>query len=241
MLEFSHMVKTVDLSLTLACYNEGATLKDSLEKISKVLEDTKLSYEVLCIDDKSKDDTPTYLADFSKGKRNWKVFFHDENKGRGATVKEGILKSKGEAVGYIDVDLEVSAVYIPEFVRQVREGADVVIATRVYKIAPSNLLRSLSTVCYAALARWILKHGLRDSEAGYKFFSRKKILPVLKKCQNDHWFFDTEILIRSIDYGLVIRQIPVLFLKRQDKKSTVNLVSDTFKYLKELREFQLKR
>ncbi len=233
------MTKNPDLSLILACYNEGRTFKRSLEKINRVLADMNYSYEVICIDDKSKDKTPKTLKEYTKNKKNWKAFYHKKNKGRGATVKEGIRKAKGDIVGYIDVDLEVSAVYIPEFVRKTSDGgAEIVIATRVYKIALPTIIRSLSTVSYALLSRLVLEHNLKDTEAGYKFFSRKKILPVVKKCQDNHWFFDTEILMRGLDYNMKIKQIPVLFLKRQDKKSTVRLISDTLKYLKALREFR---
>lgn len=235
------MSKHLDLSLILACFNEGPTLKESLEKIENVLKDTNYSCEVICIDDKSTDSTLNIIEKFAKNRLDWQIFFHDKNKGRGATVKEGMFRAKGEVVGYIDVDLEVSASYIPEFVRLIRGGADVAIATRVYKIAPYNLIRSLSTVIYVTISRLILQHSLKDTEAGYKFFSRRRILNVVEKCQDDHWFFDTEILIRSLDNKLKIGQIPVLFLKRQDKKSTVRLVSDTLKYLKALVEFKWKR
>lgn len=235
------MKKEPDLSLILACYNEGHTLESSLKKIQNVLGDTNYSYEVICIDDKSNDDTSNILKKFVKNKKGWKAFFHEKNRGRGATVKEGMLKARGEVVGYIDVDLEVSASYIPEFVRQIRSGRDIAIATRIYKIELHNLIRSLSTVSYAAFSRLILNHSLKDTEAGYKFFSKKRILAVLEECQNNHWFFDTEILMRGLDHKLKIEQIPVLFLKRQEKKSTVRLVSDTLKYLKELKEFKQKR
>lgn len=235
------MGKRLDLSLILACFNEGPTLNSSLEKISNVLNDTNYSYEVICIDDKSIDNTLNIVEKFVKNKNNWKVFSHGKNKGRGATVKEGILMAKGEVVGYIDVDLEVSASYIPEFVSQVRNRFDVAIATRVYKIALHNLIRSLSTVVYVTLSRMILQHNLEDTEAGYKFFLRKSVLDVIKKCQDNHWFFDTEVLMRSLDNKLKIEQIPVLFLKRQDKKSTVRLVSDTLKYLKALINFKRDR
>lgn len=235
------MNKQVDFSLILACYNEGPTFNRSLDEISKVLNDTNYSYEVICIDDKSSDGTLTILNKFVKNRKTWTAFFHNNNKGRGATVKEGMLRARGKVVGYIDVDLEVSATYIPEFVRQIRNGVDVAIATRIYKIELHNLIRSLSTISYATLSRLVLGHRLRDTEAGYKFFSKKSLLIVLKECQDNHWFFDTEILIRCLNHKLTIGQIPVLFLKRQDKKSTVNILSDTFKYLKALWKFRRKR
>lgn len=232
------MDKRPDVSLVLACYNEGKTLKQSLEKIWEHLSGSRFTSEVICIDDASRDTTLETIENFAKHKKNWTVYSHTQNKGRGGTVKEGILKSKGKVVGYIDVDLEVSAAYINDFVRSIDKGADLAIATRVYKVAPSSLIRAASSILYTMLSRRILGHSFQDTEAGYKFFNRKRIIPILKKTKSDHWFFDTEIILRSVKKGLKVSEISVLFLRRTDKVSTVRLIPDTWDYLKSLWRFR---
>lgn len=230
----------IDVSLVLACYNEGPTLSQGLSKIKKVLDGTRYLWEMICIDDKSQDETSRLLEKFAKGKKNVRVFFHKKNVGRGGTVAEGIKKARGKVVGFIDVDLEVSPVYIPEFVRAVNGGADMAIATRIYQEEISALPRWLASKGYVLTVRSFLGLNYKDTEAGYKFFNRRKILPILKKTRDKKWFFDTEIVARSTWSGLKVEEISVLFLRRTDKKSTVRLIPDTIAYLKAVWAFKRK-
>lgn len=226
--------KKIDLSLIIACYNEGPTLLWSLSEIKKTLDETKLSWEMICIDDKSKDRSFKTAQKFAKRKRNISAVVHLQNVGRGGTVTEGIKHAKGEVVGFIDVDLEVSPVYIPLFVRAIRAGADVAIANRIYKESLSTIMRWISSKVYVVLVRSVLGINYKDTEAGYKFFNRKKILKVIDKVENKGWFFDTEIVTRSHLAKLKIKEIPVLFLRRPEKKSTVRLIPDSIDYIKGL-------
>ena len=84
----------------------------------------------------------------------------------------------------------------------------------------------------------ILKLPVHDTEAGYKFFRRKKILPVLKQVKDKRWFWDTEIIALGYLNGLKIKEIKVLFKRRSDKTSTVNLFRDTLEYIWSLLVFR---
>lgn len=221
----------IDVSLVLACYNEGPTLQNSLDTIVEVLDSTKYTWEILCIDDCSKDDTQSILRNYVQDKQNISFSAHTVNVGRGGTVMEGLRKSQGRVVGFIDVDLEVSPVYIPEFVRQVDKGADIVIATRVYKEQLFSIMRWLASKVYLKTVQLLFGLAFKDTEAGYKFFNRASILPVLDKVVDKRWFFDTEIILRGLSAGLMIKEVPVLFLRRDDKQSTVRLFRDSIDYL----------
>lgn len=227
----------VDLSLVLACYNEGPTLVNSLKKIVKTLENLKFDWEIICIDDKSKDNTLQTIKNFAAKQKNVTVLAHAENIGRGGTVMEGICLSKGKVVGFIDVDLEVAPIYISEFYDAVISEGDVAIATRIYNEQLSSVIRWLASRGYLFVSKIFLGNHFKDTEAGYKFFNRSKILPIIKLVQDKKWFFDTEIVLRSERADLKIVQIPVLFLRRNDKESTVKLFSDTLAYIKAMRNF----
>lgn len=232
------MKRNTVLSLVLACYNEGPTFLSSLKKIRMTLEDLPYGYEIVCIDDASKDETLQTLQRFAKPYKNIRVLAHKKNVGRGGTVKEGILLAKGKYVGYIDVDLEISAIYISEFVRTLKAGADVVIAQRVYQENVSSMPRWLASKCYILLVRRMLHLPFKDTEAGYKFFKKSTIMSVLKRTRDKKWFFDTEIVARSKKAQLVIEEIPVLFMRRADKKSTVRLIPDSIAYIQAIRKYK---
>ena len=231
-------MRRVDLSLVLACFNEGPTLNNSLAKIVEVLKLLRYSWEIIAIDDNSSDETYQILKKFSKNRKHFSVFKNTQNIGRGGTVFLGVKRAKGKVVGFIDVDLEVSPVYIPEFVRAIDKGVDLAIATRIYKDSFASINRWLLSKGYRYITKHFLNLNIKDTEAGYKFFNQKKMLPVLEKTQDKKWFFDTEIIIRSVAKKLKIVEIPVLFLRRDDKKSTVKIIPDVVAYIKAIYKFK---
>lgn len=227
-----------DLSLIVACYNEEQLLSESVARITSALDDSVFSYEIIFVDDKSRDGTRKIIASLVKNNKNFRAVYHDVNQGRGKTVRDGIALARGKVVGFIDIDLEVSPVYIPSFVRMIADGkADVVTGLRVYREGVMSLHRSILSRGYSWLVRSVLGIPLLDTETGYKFYNRKKILPILKKTQSNGWFWDTEVMTYAHYLGLSIKEIPVLFVRRFDKTSSVRLVHDTLEYIKNLVRF----
>ena len=233
------MMKRIDLSLVIACYNEEALLRESIARITSVLNDSVFSYELIFVDDKSSDGTREIIEALVKKNKNFCAIYHGVNQGRGKTVRDGIAIARGKVVGFIDIDLEVSPVYIPSFVRRIVGGkADVVTGLRGYREGITSLHRSILSRGDSWLVRSILGIPFQDTETGYKFFDRKKILPILKKTKNNGWFWDTEVMTYAHYLGLSVREVPVLFVRRFDKTSSVRLVHDTVEYLKNLIAFR---
>jgi len=230
-----------DFSLILPCYNEKEIFIDSLERIVRVLDDTCNTWEIILIDDASKDNTRQLIkAGLKKySRRAIKAFFHKTNQGRGKTVMNGVAKAEGKIVGFMDIDLEIGEWYLPIFIKTIAMGADMAIAWRIYDFNLYSLPRWVSSKGYSILRKLMIGLPYKDTESGYKFFNRKKILPVIKKCRCKGWFWDTEILARAYQSGLKVKEIPVAFIKRADKTSTVKLIPDSFRYIKNLINFKL--
>lgn len=226
------------LSLVLPLYNEGPTLEQSLKTIYKSLQKIKKSWEVILVDDKSSDNTLAIVKKILPNLKNTFLIAHQENQGRGKTVSDGIKVSKGIYSGFLDVDLEVSSDYISLFIKELENGYDCVIGNRFYEKNITAVTRVVSSVGYKLIVRFLLNLPIDDTEAGYKFFNREKILPILNQIKNKGWFWDTEICARSFWAGLRLTQIPVLFIRRSDKKSTVRLIPDTWEYLKNIYKFR---
>lgn len=224
----------VDVTVILTGYNEGPILKGNLEEVKNILDETRYKWEIILIDDKSSDNTPKIFKSFADKNSNVKAFFHSENIGRGGTVAEGIKAAKGKIVGFIDTDLELPAIYIPKFVRAIEGGADVAIAARIYTVSFSNLFRTILSTGYTKMVKGLLDLGVKDTEAGLKFFNRKKILPILDQTKDKRWFFDTEIVARSLWGGLKIVEVPVLYLKKPEGQSSVHVIRDTIRYTRSL-------
>lgn len=223
-------MKKIDISLILPVFNEEKIVLESLENIVEVFNDTRFTWEIVCVDDGSKDKTLEVLKKFSKGKKNILVITNEVNLGRGGSVIEGINIAHGEIAGFIDSDLEVSPIYIPQFIREVKKGADLVIANRRYNETISTLHRWLISKLYTRIVKSMLGLDVSDTEAGYKFFNKRNIMPVIKKIKNRRWFFDTEIVARSRWTKLKIVEVPVLLVRRTDKETSVKFIRDSLDY-----------
>ncbi len=234
------MRKSVDLSLILPCYNETEIFLDSVRKITTVLSQSDYRWELIFVDDKSSDGTDKLIKQVYRRNTHFRSIFHTKNLGRGAAVRDGIRAARGTIVGFIDIDLEVSPIYMLEVLPiLLSKNADIVIGKRIYTVAPSSLVRGILSLGYKCIANVVLHTGGVDTESGYKFFNRKKIVPVLQKTKNNGWFWDTEIVVRSLQRHLKIVELPVLFLRRSDKTSTVNIIPDVLDYLHNMWKFRL--
>lgn len=226
------------ISLILPLYNEGSTLEQSLKTIYMSLEKIKKNWEVILVEDKSTDDTLVKIKKLLPYLRNSKLIHHKKNQGRGKTVSNGIKAARGIYCGFLDIDLEVSSDYIPLFIKELERGYDLVIGNRFYEKNITALARVITSKGYKLIVRSLLNLPVDDTESGYKFFRREKILPILSKINEKGWFWDTEICARAYWAGLKISQIPVLFVRRVDKKSTVRLIPDSWDYLKKIYRFR---
>lgn len=235
-------MKRIDVTLILPCFNEAGIFADSLQKITSVLAVSKFSYEIIFVDDGSTDGTrdliPGIKAAPIPGIKT-KAIIHKKNMGRGQAVMDGIAAAKGEVVGYIDIDLEVSPVYIPQMVQLIlQKKADIVIGKRYYRTSIGSILREVLSRGYMWFSDKMIQTGGLDTESGYKFFNRTKIVPILKQIEHKGWFWDTEIMVKSQRAGLRIYEEPVLFLRRFDKISSVHVVRDTIDYIIQLWKFR---
>jgi glycosyltransferase involved in cell wall biosynthesis len=230
----------LNLSLVLPCYNEGPHFSDNIAEIVRALDAAELEYEIILIDDRSTDETAQQIRSYLSGqpKRNIRAYFHDTNQGRGATVAEGIRIANGNYVGFIDIDLETPPQFIPAALDAlVSDSTDMVLGNRKRDGAQESPLRLVMSKVYRWLVSGLLKTDSLDTEAGFKFFRRDLILPVLDEVQDPHWFWDTEITVVAQAKGFRIHSLPVTFCRDLTKQSTVRPFQDSWRSLASLLAF----
>jgi len=231
---------TPHLSLVLACYNEAEHLRASFAEIRETLEQTGWPFEILFVDDVSEDGTRDILKEIvaEHPRLDLRVILHDANRGRGATVTDGFRAARGEIAGYLDVDLEVHCRYIPSLVRAIERGADIATVRRIYAFQLLSLDRYFMSRGYSFLVRRLLGVSFRDTETGFKFFRRARVLPLLDEIEDGGWFWDTEFMVRAARHGLRVAEIPGAYIRRRDKTSTVRGLSDSMRYFLALLRFR---
>ncbi|HEY7510513.1 MAG TPA: glycosyltransferase [Vicinamibacteria bacterium] len=228
------------VSVVLACYNEEQILARSFEEIRDTLDNLGRPYEILFVDDVSRDRTREIIAAIvaAHPSLDLRVILHEKNQGRGATVTDGFRAARGEIVGYLDVDLEVHSRYIPSLVRAIEKGADVATVRRIYAFQLRSLDRYLMSRGYSFLVRRLLGVPIHDTETGYKFFRRAALLPVLDQIEDGGWFWDTEFMVRALRHRLRVEEVPGAYVRRHDKTSTVSGLRDSVTYFAKLLRFR---
>jgi Glycosyl transferase family 2 len=222
-----------ELSLVIACYNEGEHLQGSVARVVEICDASRIDYELLFIDDGSTDDTREILTSLRNrySSRRLSIHFNEQNLGRGATVRRGLDLARAPVAGFLDIDLEVDATYISTFYSTVLNGADLAIGRRVYDVTPATAARCVMSRGYCLLRRAMLGLPFDDTEAGYKFFRLASMRPVLAHCSDAGWFWDTEVVTRAYDARLEIAEVTCRFVRNPGKTSTVKPIRDAWRHV----------
>ncbi|MFQ6057173.1 MAG: glycosyltransferase [Methanosarcinales archaeon] len=233
-----------DLTVILPVFNEAKILSNSVNIVRGIL-NKKYKYEIIIAEDGSTDGTDKITRMLTKKYKNVVWIHSDKRLGRGKAVANAIKKSRGKIVGFIDVDLEISPKYIPSLVKEIEMGADIATGRRYYQPDIKHFLswttRAIASKMYVFLVRLLLGVNIKDTETGCKFFKKNKILPILDEVEDNHWFWDTEIIARSYYKKLKIKEVPVIFEKKWERTSKVNIVNDSIYFFIKLLKFKLKK
>jgi glycosyltransferase involved in cell wall biosynthesis len=229
-----------ELTVVIACYQEEGHLRESVRELRETLDASGESYELVFLDDCSRDRTAAIVRELVAEIPGASAVYHAQNVGRGGTVSEGFRLARGRLVGFLDIDLEVHCRHIPRMLAAIRAGADGATAYREYSVGLSwnGFVRHLLSQGYRWIVGLFLRLPYRDTETGFKFFVRERILPVLEETRDRGWFWDTEIMVLAHRAGLRITEVPCPFVRRGDKQSTVRVFRDTWRYLVALRAFR---
>ena len=226
------------VSVVLPCFNDAPHLKENVERVVQTLDLLNAPYEVILVNDGSPDNTGIVAEEVAEflGSERIRVIHHAENRGRGAAFVSGAREAQGEIIGFLDVDLEVSSVYLVECVRMImHDDADLVVGQRHYRLHFGLIYRHVLSRSYALLVSTVLRiPSSLDTESGYKFFKGSVLKTYLETFMHEGWFWDTEVVSRFYWDQRRIASVPCLFLRNADKTSTVRPIRDTMRYCRNL-------
>src|SRR5438876_5836279 len=154
------------VSIVVPAFNEAERIGDSIEKIDAFIRQSPCSFEVIVVDDGSKDETASVVSKVNlKGLR---LIRNNENHGKGYTVRQGVLAASGKYVLFTDADLSAPIEELNKLLEvATSEGADVVIGSRNldrrYIEKHQSRLRELGGMFFNLMVRWFLGLSLRDT------------------------------------------------------------------------------
>ncbi len=214
------MMSEVEVSLVLPAYNEAKRLRDSVDKVAARLRTISHSFEIIIAEDGSTDGTGRIAKELAVKYPYVRHMHSDTRLGRGKALNRAFKVARGAIIVYMDVDLATDLIHLEDLIGFIRAGYDIATGSRLLKGSDvkRSITRSVFSKCYNSMARLILKSELRDHQCGFKAFRRDSLFAILNEVKDEHWFWDTEILIRAQRAGYRIKEFPVRWRCSTDTK-----------------------
>ena len=202
--------KKIELSVIIPTFNEENNASRMLKNLTEKLDKANLKYEIILVNDGSKDNTLYVLKQLKDSYSNIKIISYDENKGKGYAVRSGILESEGEIVMYIDGDLDISPDIIPEYIEQLK-NYDIVIGSK--RVSNADVKDSISRKILSKAFSIIVKIGMnlkiKDTQVGLKIGDGKQMRKIFKILSINGFAFDVELLTIAALLKLKIKEMPI--------------------------------
>lgn len=212
------------LSVIIPVYNEV----ESIETILTRVHDTKLTHEIIVVDDGSKDGTRDKLKTLD-GKKNVRVILHEVNQGKGAAVRTGMAAAQGDILLIQDADLEYDPRDYPELLRPIQEGlADVVYGSRFLGRAHRVTMfwHMLANKSLTLMTNILYDTILTDMETGYKVFKRQVIDGMVIRANSFN--FEPEFTAKILKRKYRIFEVPITFNPRDYSQGKKIKLHDAF-------------
>ena len=204
------------LSVIIPAYNESKRLSLTLMDINKHLSQADFSYEILIVNDGSKDSTAEIAERFTHLIKNLRVIDNKENHGKGWVVRQGMLKAKGEIRLFTDADNSTSVDQFSKMIPYFKDGYQVVIGSRDVKgaqlVPPQPWYKGLAGDMGNLVIQALLLRGMWDTQCGFKAFTAEAAEKIFPLAKIDRWSFDVEILSLAKKLSYKIKEIPVIWV-----------------------------
>jgi glycosyltransferase AglD len=216
-----------EVTAIIPVFNDRISLEKALPESVETLAKITTRFEIIVAEDGSTDGSADVVRKFSLKDPRVRLLHSDRRLGRGNALNRAICDARGEIVCYYDVDLATSMQHLSELVTAIQNGADISTGSRL--LPSSDTVRTggreIASRSYNFLVRLFLGSRIFDHQCGFKGFRRTRILPLLPAIRSDHWFWDTEILVRAQRKGQKVDEFPVHW--RAGKGTTVR-IKDVF-------------
>jgi glycosyltransferase involved in cell wall biosynthesis len=223
-------------SIILPAFNESSRLAASLEKALAFVRKQRWSVEIIVVNDGSRDDTAEIAKGFMLQAPEIRLLENPGNRGKGYSVRNGMLNASGEILLFSDADFSSPIEESVKLIDAIAQGADVAFGSR-WLLAETqtlrqSLLRQFVGRVYNLLLRLVLGLPYKDTQCGFKACTRRAAEVIFTRQQIEGWGFDPELLFIARKFGLKMTEVPVVWAN--DDRSKVNLIVDGFKMFYEL-------
>jgi dolichyl-phosphate beta-glucosyltransferase len=226
----------IDYSIVIPAYNEKARIGATLSEVARSVLANGWNAEVIVVDDGSMDSTAAIVKTFAAQYPFVRLLANGNNRGKGFSVRNGMLHAAGDIVLFTDADLSSPIDEAPRLFTAIREGADIAIGSRWLESSRQTihqpLYRQFFGRCFNLVTRLIMRLPYADTQCGFKAFTRPAAQMIFQLQRIERWGFDPEILYIARKRGFVVREVPVSW--GHDERTRMSYLTDGMQMLKEL-------
>jgi dolichyl-phosphate beta-glucosyltransferase len=228
-------VPPVELSVVIPAYNEEARLRPTLERLHAHLSARAARYEIVVVDDGSRDRTCEVVSEACRAIPNLSLVRQSPNRGKGAAVRRGMLHATGRVRVMWDADSSMPPEELPRLLEPIVAGrAPIAIASR-YAAGAKTVPQPRWRVWWSRLCNKVVQRSLvprvLDTQCGFKAFTDEAARNLFSSATIDGWAFDLEILALARRRGFAIEEVGVEW--KDDGRSRVNPLTDLWKVIRE--------
>jgi glycosyltransferase involved in cell wall biosynthesis len=226
----SQLLSNADVGVVIPTLNEEKNIEDVLFNLKN-----QGYYNILVIDGKSKDKT-TQIAT-----RNGVKVVLQNNKGKGSAIRQGLNNGylDADAVVMMDADGSMDAKEIHSLVEALNSGADIVKGSRFMKGGYSydmSSLRRMGNMLMVTVVNLLWSAKYTDLCYGFAAFNKRAIKKLVPYLKSQSFEIETEIFLKALKLGLVVKEVPSTEFLRKNGQSNLNSFRDGFKILMKIAE-----
>jgi glycosyltransferase involved in cell wall biosynthesis len=223
-------------SIVIPAFNESARIPATLQSVVACIRERGWDAEVIVVNDGSRDATAEVVQNFAVHSPEVRLIQNPGNRGKGYSVRNGLLRARGEVVMFTDADLSAPIEEAERLFAAIAAGADIVIGSRWLEKGRQThrqpLYRQFFGRCFNAVIRLVMGLQFADTQCGFKAFTRAAAQTVFQLQTIERWGFDPEILFIALKRGYRIQEVPVSW--GHDERSRMSYLKDGMKMLEEI-------
>ncbi|MFN8551879.1 MAG: dolichyl-phosphate beta-glucosyltransferase [Candidatus Obscuribacterales bacterium] len=217
----------VKVSIVIPAYNEGSRLPRTLMNTAKFLAKQAYSSEVIVVTDGSTDDTEDVVKEAAARYGGIRLISFPKNRGKGFSVKYGMINALGDYRLFMDADYAVPIEYLNEFLAEIERGGDLIIGSRAHQNTqidmPQAFPRRQLAIGFGYLQRAILRMPYLDTQCGFKMFTADAVKLLFPHIVYECAYFDAELLYVATKMGLQVKEIGVKWTHDQQTRLPIGL------------------
>jgi dolichyl-phosphate beta-glucosyltransferase len=206
-------------SIVIPAYNEGARLGATLEKVLAYIRTQGWDAEVIVVNDGSRDNTANIVRGFAAKNPALRLVENPGNRGKGYSVRNGMLSARGRVVLFSDADLSSPIEEAPKLFHALEAGADIAIGSRWLRAETQTQRQPLHRQLFGRIFNLVLRLTLglqfADTQCGFKGFKQPAVQAIFPLQRIERWGFDPEILFLARKLKFKVQEVPVAWAHRE--------------------------